>query len=208
MEWSPISERIILACFKTKISNLIIIQCYAPTELTETDKKEEFYQQLKETTTTIKQRDVITVTGDMNAKVGSNNEELEHVMSRHGIGNMNKNGELFSELCASCDLITGETVFLHKICHKVSWVSPDNQIDHLAISKRFSRPLLDVRNKRGADIDSDHHLRIANFRYKILVTKKKYNAQKLQMPNVRGEFKFGTEKQILGTIYPERRCRY
>ena len=32
MEWSPISERIISACFKTKIRNLTTIQCYAPTE--------------------------------------------------------------------------------------------------------------------------------------------------------------------------------
>jgi hypothetical protein len=32
MEWSPISERIILARFKTKNRNLTIIQCYAPRE--------------------------------------------------------------------------------------------------------------------------------------------------------------------------------
>jgi hypothetical protein len=89
--------------------------------------------------------------GDMNAKVGSNNEGLQHVMGRHGIGSMNVNGELFSELYASSDLIIGGTVFPHKICHKVSWVSPDNitenQTDHIAISKGFRRSLLDVRNK-------------------------------------------------------------
>jgi exonuclease III len=49
MKWLPISERIILACFKTKIRNLTVIQCYAPTEMTEKEKKEEFYQQLSET---------------------------------------------------------------------------------------------------------------------------------------------------------------
>jgi hypothetical protein len=104
----------------------MIIQCYAPTDLTEKDKKEEFYQQLRETLATVKKRDVIIVIRDMNAKVGSNNEGLQHVMGRHGIGNINENGEMCSELCASCDLIIGGTVFLHKICHKVSWVSPDN----------------------------------------------------------------------------------
>jgi len=124
MEWSPISERIILARFKTKICSLIIIQRYAPTEMTDKDMKEKFYQQLHETITTVQKRDVIIVMGDMNAKIGSNNEDLEHVMGRHGIGNMNENGELFSELCVSCDLIIGGTVFPHKTCHKVSWVSP------------------------------------------------------------------------------------
>ena len=138
--------------------------------------------------------------GDMNAKIGSNNEGLEHVMGRHGIGNMNENGELFSEPCASCDLIIGGTEFPQKTCHKVSWVSPDNitenQTDHIAISERFRRSLLDVRNKRGAGRGSDRHLTNANFRFKTLAARKKtetrrtkYNVQKLQMPSVREEFK-------------------
>jgi len=62
-------------------------------------------------------------------------------------------------------LIIGGTVFPLKTCPKVSLVSPDNitenQIDHIAISKRFRRPLLDVRNKRVADVGSDHHHMIA-----------------------------------------------
>jgi len=195
MEWSPILERIILARSKTKIRNLTIIQCYAPTEMMDKDMKEKFYQQLHETITAVQKMDVIIVMGDMNAKIGSNNEGLEHVMGRHGIGNMSKNGELFSELCASCDLIIGGTVFPHKTCHKVSWVSPDNitenQIEHIAISERFRSSLLDVRNKQGADIGSNHHLIIANFRFRILAARKKietrrkeYNVQKLQMSSV------------------------
>jgi hypothetical protein len=186
----------ILARFKTNIRNLTIIQCYAPTEIAEKDKKEEFHHQLSEKITTVRKRDVIIVMGDMNAKVGPNNEGLEHVMGRHGIRNMNENGELFSELCASCDLINGGTVFPHKTCHKVPWVSPDNitesQIAYIAISKRFRRSPLDVRNKREADIASDQHLMIANFRFKILaarkkteIRRKKYNVQKLQIPSVK-----------------------
>ena len=100
MEWSPTSERIMAARFKTRIRNLTIIQCYAPTEVTEKGEKEEFYQQLSGTINTVKQRDVLIVMGDMNAKIGPNNEGTEHVMGRHGIGNMNENGELFSEKCA------------------------------------------------------------------------------------------------------------
>jgi hypothetical protein len=53
-----------------------------------------------------------------------------------------------------------------------------------------------VRNKRGADIGSDHHLMVADFRLKILATRKKfetrrkkYDVQKLQTPSVRDEFK-------------------
>ena len=46
-----------------------------------------------------------------------------------------------------------------------------------------------MRNKRGADTGNDHHLMIANFRFKILTARKKnetrrkkYNVQKHQMP--------------------------
>ena len=74
MEWSPISERIILARFKTKIRTLTTIQCYAPAETIAKDKKEQFYQQLSKKITTVKKRDVIIVMGDMNAKIGPNNE--------------------------------------------------------------------------------------------------------------------------------------
>jgi uncharacterized protein (UPF0261 family) len=127
MEWSPISERIMIAHFKTKIRSLTIIQYYAPMEVTEKYKKEEFYHQLSETVTTFKKRNVIIMMRDMNAKIGSNNEGMEHVMGRHGIGNMHENGELFNDLCANYDLVIGGTVFPHKTCHKVSWVSPDNK---------------------------------------------------------------------------------
>jgi len=158
--------------------------------------KEEFYQQLSETITTLRKRNAIIVMGEINAKFGPNNEGLEHAMGRHEIGNMNVNGKLFSELCASHDLIIGGTVFPHKTYHKVSWVSPDNitenEIHHIAISRRFRRSLLVVRNRRGADIASDHHLMIANFRFKILaarskneIRRKKYNAQKLQIPSLK-----------------------
>jgi hypothetical protein len=98
--------------------------------VTEKDKKEEFYQQLSETITTVRKRDIIIVMGDMSAKVRPNIEGLEHITGRHGTGNMNENGELFSELCASCDLIIGGTVFPHKTFYKLSWVSPDNIMEH------------------------------------------------------------------------------
>jgi len=70
MECSPISERIILAHFKTKIHNLTIIQRYAPTETTDKDMKEKFYKQLHESITAVQKRDVMVVVGDMNAKIG------------------------------------------------------------------------------------------------------------------------------------------
>jgi exonuclease III len=46
--WKPVNSRIITAKFNTKESKikLNIIQCYAPTNDTDDEKKDEFYQQL------------------------------------------------------------------------------------------------------------------------------------------------------------------
>jgi hypothetical protein len=127
----------------------------------------------------------------MNAKIESNNEGIEHVMGQHGIGEMNENGELFVNLCASYDLVIVGSLFIHKKCHKVTWISLDhstkNQIDHISISRKFRRSLTNVRNRRGADVGSDHHLVLADFQLKIMAARnrfetrgRRFDIQKLQ----------------------------
>jgi hypothetical protein len=49
--------------------------------------------------------------GDMNSKVDPNNESLEQVMGIHGVGEMNENGAILSNFCASHDLVIGGTIF-------------------------------------------------------------------------------------------------
>ena len=49
-----------------------------------------------------------------------------------------------------------------KEIYKYARTSPNwmtqNQIDHICVSRKWRSSLLDVRNRRGADIDSDHEL--------------------------------------------------
>jgi hypothetical protein len=153
-------------------------------------KKEEYYQQLSDSIRKVGKRDIIMMTRDTNAKIGSNNG-LEHVMGQHRIGEMNENGELFVNLCANYDLVIGGSLFIHKKCHKVTWVSPDhsteNQIDHIVISRKLRTALTNVGNRRGADVGSDHHLVVADFQLKIMAARKRFetrgrrfNIQKLQ----------------------------
>jgi hypothetical protein len=82
------------------------------------------------------------------------------------------------ELCGLHQLKIGGTLFKHKNCHKITWVSPDkkvqNQIDHICISEAWCNNLLDTRNKRGADIETDHYLVVAKIRAELQVMKKKY----------------------------------
>lgn len=200
LEWKPISDRIITAQFKTRVRNIYLVQCYAPTEQADAQEKDNFYGQLGEVLARIKKKDIKIVMGDLNAKIGCENEGLEKVMGKHGIGAQNDNGERFIDMCLNNRLVIGGSVFPHKLCHKVTWLSPDgktqNQIDHFAISQMWRRSLLDVRNRRGADCGSDHHLVIAEVRLKIAATghqdancrQKRFNIRKLQNPDIRKEF--------------------
>jgi len=56
-----------------------MIQCYAPTAVAEEDERQEFYVQLSEVLRKQKRRDIIILGGDLNAKVGQENEGLEHI---------------------------------------------------------------------------------------------------------------------------------
>jgi hypothetical protein len=65
--------------------------------------------------------------------VGQENEGLEHIMGRHGLGERNENGQLFVDLCARHDLVIGGIIFLHKDCHKVTWVSTDHKTERKSV---------------------------------------------------------------------------
>ena len=97
---------------------------------------------------------------------------LEAVTSAtQGLGDMNNNGERLADICAEDKLVIGGTVIPHKRVQKATWVSPnyaaENQIDHLCISSKFRRTLLDVRMMRGADASSDHHLLVGKLQLKL-----------------------------------------
>jgi hypothetical protein len=60
--------------------------------------------------------------GDLDAKVGGDNDSYEKVMGRHDCGNMNENDEYFIEFCGNNSMFIGGTLFQDKI-RKLTWVS-------------------------------------------------------------------------------------
>ena len=137
LSWEPVSSRILTARFNSKGRKVTILQCYAPTNVAELEDKENFYEQVQAIMDKTPQRDLKILMGDLNAKVGTDNTDRELIMGRHGTGEQNENGELFTEFCTFNDLVIGGTTFPHKKIHKTTWTSPDgkteNQIDHITI---------------------------------------------------------------------------
>ena len=171
LEWKPINSRLMSARLKGRHVNITIIQCYAPTNESDEESKEDFYNQLQRETEKAPRHDLLVVMGDLNAKVGTDSTGYERVMGKHGIGTRNDNGERLVEFCAMNNLVIGGTLFTHLDIHKQTWISPNgrdrNQIDHLMINGMWRRSLLDVRTKRSADVGSDHHLVTAFIQMKL-----------------------------------------
>ena len=206
MEWKPVSSRIIMARFKGKQINVTILQCYAPTNDAEEEIGDSFYEQLQQEYDRTPKHDVKIIMGDLNAKIGSDNVDYEHIMGKHGCGTRNENGERLIEFCSTNNLVVGGTIFPHKEIHKLTWYSPNlrdkNQIDHLMINSMWRRSLLDVKVKRGADVGSDHHLVTAILKLKLrstgtkVIIRKQFNTERLRSSRVQKEYTVKLENRF------------
>ncbi len=134
---------------------------------------------------------MLVITGDLNAKAGSDVEGYERVMGKHAVGTRNDNGEKLCAFCGMNDLVITGTIFPHKEIHKQTWICPDrrtcNQIYHVLINRKFRTSVLDTRAIRSAVIASDHHLVCTKLRLKLKAAPKRrgirrtrYDTQKLE----------------------------
>ena len=129
IEWEPISDRLIRARLDSRYCKLTIIQCYAPTNDADEEKKDEWYVQVRLAIAKVPQHDMLIIVEDMNAKVGADNTNKERAMGRHGAGEMNDNGDHLASLCMNNVYIIIRTIFPHKDIHKLTWRSLDSQPD-------------------------------------------------------------------------------
>ena len=81
--------------FQGKPFNITVIQVYAPTSNAEEAEVEQFYEDLQELLELTPQKDVVFITGDWNAKVGS--QETAGVTGKFGLGMRNEAGQRLIE---------------------------------------------------------------------------------------------------------------
>ena len=85
------NDRIISVHFQGKPFNITVIQVYAPTSNTEEAELQQFYEDLQDVLELTPQKDVLSIIGDWNAKVGI--QETLGVTGKFGLGMRNEAGK-------------------------------------------------------------------------------------------------------------------
>ena len=136
---------------------------------TEEAEVEWFYEDLQDLLELTPKKDVLFITGDWNAKVGS--QETPGVTGKFGLGVQNEAGQRLIEFCQKNPLIIANTLFQQHKTRLYSWTSPDgqpqNQIDYILCSQRWRSSIQSAKTRLGTDCGSDHELLIAKFRLKL-----------------------------------------
>ena len=112
--------------FQGKPFNITVtIQVYAPTSNTEEAGVEQFYEDLQDLLELTPKKDVLFITGDWNAKVGS--QETLGVTGKFGLGIQNEAGQRLIEFCQENALVIANTLFQQHKRRLYTWTSPDGQ---------------------------------------------------------------------------------
>nr|KAG5710957.1 hypothetical protein BaRGS_013691 [Batillaria attramentaria] len=217
--WEAHGPRIITASFRTKKKKIKInvIQCYAPTNDSTEEAKDQFYNRLQNVIEKCPQRDVNILMGDFNAKIGSDNTGYEEVMGTYGLGELNENGERFADTCALNSLVIGGSIFQHKKIHKATWerkqkkaevnnsrtraAKAKTQKDYTEANKRVKRSArIDKRNCIDSLAEeAEEAAAKGNLKQLYDTTKKlsgKYSKPERPVKDKEGNAITGTEKQL------------
>ena len=95
--------------FQGKSFNITVIRVYAPTSNAEEDEVEWIYEDLQDLLELTPQKDVLFITGDWNAKVGS--QETPGVTGKFGLGVQNESGQRLIEFCQENALVIVNTFY-------------------------------------------------------------------------------------------------
>ena len=132
-------ERLLHIRFTSSQGKVNIISAYAPTLYAPDDEKDIFFQAMENTVTSIPKTEHMYILGDLNSRVGSDNDGWPKCLGPHGVGTINDNGQRLLEFCSVHCLCVTNTYFSGKDSHKVSWCHPRSKRWHqldLCITRR------------------------------------------------------------------------
>ena len=87
------TERLTSIRVNTVDGAITIINAYAPTLVSSSESKDQFYGQLDEIIKSSSKDEPLVLLGDFNARVGSDHQSWPTCIGHHGIGKINENGQ-------------------------------------------------------------------------------------------------------------------
>ena len=148
------NNRMISVHFQGKPFNITVIQVYAPTSNAEEAEVERFYEDLQDLLELTPKTDVLFITGDWNAKVGS--QETPGVTGKFGLGIRKEAWQRLIEFCQENTLMIANIPFQKHKRRLYIWTSPDgqhqNQIDYILCSQRWRSSIQSTKTRLGADV--------------------------------------------------------
>ena len=176
------NDRMISVHFQGKPFNITVIQAYGQTSNAEKAEVEWFNEDFLELTP---KKDVLFITGEWNAKVGS--QEIPGITGDFDLGVQNKARQRLTEFCQENALVIANTLFQwHKrwlqtwtswwLILKSDWLyffQPKMEKLYTVIfsSRRWRNSIQSPKTRLGADYGSDHEILIAKFRLKLKLGK-------------------------------------
>ena len=135
------------------------------------EEKETFYDQLSATIDSLKDKSILFIAGDLNAKIGKLKEgDTYTCLGKFSKGKRNNNGQTLLELCEEKRLFVSNSAFNHLAPHQTTWVGQIkdnitgdteniyNQINFILCPKRFKHLLENSRAFCETLLTSDHKL--------------------------------------------------
>ena len=111
--------------FQGRPFNIMEIQVYALTSITEEAEVEWFYEDLQDLLELTPKKDVLFITGHWNAKLGS--QEIPGVTGKLGHEVQNEAGQRLIEFWQENALVIANTLFQQHKRRLYTWTSPDGQ---------------------------------------------------------------------------------
>ena len=115
-----------LCSFPRQPFNIRVIHVYDPTSKAEEVEVKWFYEDLQDLSELTPKNDVLSIIGDWNAKVGS--QETPGVTEKFGLQIRNEAGQRLIEFCQENTLAIANTLFQKHKRRLYTWTSPDGQL--------------------------------------------------------------------------------
>lgn len=193
-----VSDRI-LALHLDGNPKMCIISAYAPTEVTPSSNKDQFYSDLIRFNLSLPPHTVTITTGDFNARLGKDYSETSpRVVGKHCIHDItNDNGQRLVDLCEATKSRPVHSHFANRRSRLETYIDPRGnkfQLDHIMINTKWWNSIANCRAYNSMDINSDHKVLVANFKLSLRVASKKpnerckFNTYKLEDQHTRATF--------------------